>query len=299
MTILDHEVFPDLPEGDIWYGEYHAPDVRLAFRVDLLASETSPFQKMVVMHNDTFGNFFTLNGYIQLTQRDEFIYHDMIVHPSFAVNPDIRRVQIIGGGDGGTAREVLRYPHLTQIDMVDIDEMVVRLSKQYMPQTACSFDDPRLNLTIGDGLAFVEQAADASYDLILVDSTDPVGPGEGLFTPQFYRNCYRVLSENGIMINQHEGAFYECDFHEMARAHTKIAAAFPIARVYGFNIPTYASGQWYFGFASKKFDPIADQQAERWEAFGLKTKYYNSGIHRAAFALPSYVQDKLAALQQK
>lgn len=286
-------VFTELPDGDIWLSEYHAPDVKFSLKSEILACEQSPFQKMVMAQNDTYGRFFTLNGYVQVTAKDEFVYHDMIVHPAMAVNPAIKRVLIIGGGDGGTAREVCRYPHIEKIDMVEIDEMVVRLCRQYLPQTAAVFDNPRLNLIIGDGLAHVMNSPDDSYDLILVDSTDPVGPGEGLFTREFYRNCSRILSPEGIMINQQEGAFYDWDFREMQRAHGKIRDVFPIARIYGFNIPSYASGCWYFGFASKALDPLKDQQAAEWEKFGLQTKYYNSQIHQAAFALPSYVKEKL------
>lgn len=282
-----------LPEGDIWYSEYHTPDVKFSLKAEVLAWESSPFQKMMMLRNDSFGVFFTLDGFVQVTERDEFVYHEMIVHPAMAVNPDIRRVLIIGGGDGGTAREVLRYAQIEKIDMVEIDEMVVRLCKQHLRQTAIAFDDPRLNLVIGDGLAFVRDAADNSYDLILVDSTDPVGPGEGLFTKEFYSNCHRALSAQGILVNQQEGAFYPTDIYEMRRSHGKIAATFPVAEIYGFNIPSYASGYWYFGFASKQPHPLRDQQAERWEAFGLKTRYYNRDIHRAAFALPNYVLARL------
>lgn len=297
MTLLEDKVFPELPEGDLWYSEYHAPDVKLSFKAEVLATEQTPFQKLVFMENETYGVFFTLNGYVQVTARDEFVYHDMIAHPAMAVNPDIKRVLIIGAGDGGTAREICRYPHLEKVDMVEIDEAVIRLSKKYLPETAMGFDNPKLNLMVGDGLAFVLNSPDNSYDLILVDSTDPVGPGEGLFTMEFYRNCHRILSPEGILINQQEGAFYDWDFHEMKRAHNKIADVFPIARIYGFNIPTYSSGQWYFGFASKKLDPLRDQQAERWEKFGLFTRYYNSDIHKAAFALPTYVRRNLALLK--
>ena len=291
-------VFTELPDGDIWISEYHAPDVRFSFKSEVLASEQSPFQKMVMAENETFGRFFTLNGYVQVTAKDEFVYHDMIAHPALAVNPNIKRVLIIGGGDGGTAREICRYQHIEKIDMVEIDEMVVRLCRQYLPQTAVVFDNPRLNLIIGDGLAHVMNSADNSYDLILVDSTDPVGPGEGLFTREFYRNCSRILSDDGIMINQQEGAFYDWDFREMARAHAKINEVFPIAKIYGFNIPSYSSGYWYFGFASKKLDPIADHKPEQWDKFGLKTRYYNADIHKAAFALPNYVREKLAATEK-
>ena len=284
--------------SDIWYTEYHGlehKDVKFSLKLtEVLAMEQTPFQKIVVMHNQTFGNFFTLDGFLQLSERDEFIYHDMICHPAMAVNPDIRRVLIIGGGDGGTAREVARYHHIEKIDLVEIDERVVRLCQQFIPQTAAVFEnEPRLHLFFDDGVAFVANAADASYDLIIVDSTDPFGVGEGLFSHAFYRDCYRILSEGGILINQHEGAFYAPDAQEMLRAHEKIRSVFPIAEVYGFNQPVYASGYWYIGFASKKYHPVRDQQAAIWERFGLQTRYYNSALHGAAFALPTYVRDIL------
>ena len=211
-----------------------------------------------------------------------------------AVNPKIEKVLIIGGGDGGTAREVLRYPNVTHVDMVDIDERVVRLCQQYLPQTACALDnDPRLSLHFEDGLVFVQESKIATYDLILVDSTDPIGPGEGLFTYDFYKNCNRILKEDGILINQHESPYYPSDAYEMKRAHDKIKETFPIAKIYQFHMPTYPSGHWLFGFASKKYDPIKDLQKETWEAMGLKTKYYNTDLHVGAFALPNYVKEML------
>jgi spermidine synthase len=264
----------------------------------MLRSEQSLFQKIYLFHNETFGNILVLDGYVQVTEKDEFVYHDMIVHPAMAVNPAIKRVLIIGGGDGGTAREVSRYAHIEKIDMVEIDEAVVRLSKEYLPTMANVYDrEPRLNLMIADGLKFVAEAPDESYDLILVDSTDPAGPGEGLFTVEFYKNCHRILSKDGILVNQHEGAFYDGDIEEMKKAHAKIRKVFPIARVYGFNTPTYASGYWYFGFASKTLDPVADQKADAWEALGLATRYYNSELHKGAFALPNYVRDILNSVK--
>ena len=152
-------------------------------------------------------------------------------------------------------------------------------------------------MIIGDGLKFVSEAKDNAYDLILVDSTDPtIGPGEDLFTMEFYQNCYRILSEDGILINQYEGAFYDGDIVEMQKAHKKIKETFPIARVYGFNIPSYASGYWYFGFASKKYDPVKDLKAEAWNGLGLSTKYYNTDLHAGAFALPNYVKEILASV---
>lgn len=280
---------------DLWYTEYHQDDTRFSIKVtEHLHSEKTEFQQIDFFDSVTFGRFFTLDGLMMVTEKDEFIYHDMICHVPMAVNPKIEKVLIIGGGDGGTAREVLRYPNVTHVDMVDIDERVVRLCQQYLPQTACALDnDPRLSLHFEDGLVFVQESKIATYDLILVDSTDPIGPGEGLFTYDFYKNCNRILKEDGILINQHESPYYPSDAYEMKRAHDKIKETFPIAKIYQFHMPTYPSGHWLFGFASKKYDPIKDLQKETWEAMGLKTKYYNTDLHVGAFALPNYVKEML------
>lgn len=283
--------------SDIWYSEYCLPGVKLSFKVDVLHSEQTPFQKIVFLKNEVFGTILTLDGYVQVTERDEFMYHEMICHVPMAVNPGIKRVLIIGGGDGGTARETSRYKALEKIDMVEIDEAVVRACEKYMPQTASVYSsEPRLSLKFEDGLAFVKSAKDDSYDLIIVDSTDPYGPGGSLFTAEFYKDCYRILSDDGILVNQQENAFYDVEREEMIKAHRKIKEIFPIAEVYGFNIPSYESGFWYFGFASKKYDPIEGHRAAEWEKLGLKTKYYNSEIHKGCFALPNYVKDILASV---
>ena len=283
---------------DMWFSEYHDYDVKLSTEIkEVLVQQQTPFQYLQILKSDTFGTFMTLDGYIQVTEMDEFVYHDMICHPAMAVNPNIKRVLIIGGGDGGSAREVARYKHIEKLDMVEIDGAVVDACIKHLPiMSTVLTNEPRLNLIIGDGLAFVQNAPDKSYDLILVDSTDPFGPGEDLFTVDFYNNCSRVLSDDGILINQHEGAFYEGDVLQMKKAHSKIKQVFPIAKVYGFNIPTYASGYWYFGFASKKYDPIKDLKAGQWAEFGLDTKYYNCDLHQGAFALPSYVKKILESV---
>ena len=280
---------------DLWYSEFHTDDVKFSIKVDeQLCSEQTPFQRIDFFRNETFGTFFTIDGLMMVTEKDEFIYHDMITHVPFAVNPDIKRVLIIGGGDGGTAREVSRYSTVEHIDLVDIDERVVRLCQHYLPQTAGVLDkDKRIHMHFEDGLAFVRRAEKACYDLILVDSTDPVGPGEGLFTTDFYKSCENALTDSGILINQHESPYYKQYAHEMLRAHKKIRDNFPIARVYQFHMPTYPSGHWLFGFASKRFDPVRDFSRKRWENLGIRTKYYNTDLHCAAFALPTYVKELL------
>lgn len=289
-----------LKNHDFWFSEYYMDDdVKLSLKVsEILHVEQSPFQMVQMMKNETFGVFLVLDGYTQVTEKDEFVYHDMICHPAMAVNPAIKNVLIIGGGDGGTAREVSRYQSIVRIDMVEIDELVVRVCQRYMPSTADILDkDPRIHLMFRDGLQFVKEAEAGFYDLILVDSTDPEGPGEGLFSVEFYNDCYRCLSEDGILINQHEGAFFDGDIVEMKKAHAKIRKTFPISKVFGFNTPTYASGYWYFGFASKKYDPIADFKPQVWSELGLETKYYNIDLHKGSFALPTYVKNILESVE--
>jgi len=279
---------------DLWYSENHTENVKLSIRIDRqIVSEQSPFQRIDIMDSFEFGRILTLDGYLMITEKDEFIYHEMITHVPMAVNPDIKNVLVIGAGDGGTIRELTRYPAIERIDMVEIDERVVALCKQHIPQTACRLDDPRVTIYYEDGLKFVRTRQNR-YDLILVDSTDPFGPGEGLFTREFYGNCDNALTQDGILINQHESPYYDNDAAAMRRAHQRIQSSFPVAMVYQAHIPTYPSGHWLFGFASKGLDPIRDLREEQWNGLGLKTRYYNTELHRGAFALPNYVKELLA-----
>lgn len=278
---------------ELWYTEQHTDTVRFSIKVEeQLYTAQSPFQRIDVFRSREFGTFFTLDGLMMVTEKDEFIYHDMIVHVPMATNPDIRTVLVIGAGDGGTIRELTRYPSIERIDMVEIDRMVVDVCREYLPQTAGKLDDPRVNLYFEDGLRFV-RTREGEYDLIIVDSTDPFGPGEGLFTREFYGNCYKALRDDGILVNQHESPYYETYARSMKRAHKRIREFFPICRVYQAHIPTYPSGHWLFGFASRKFDPVRDLDAEGWNALGLATRYYNTDLHGAAFMLPTYVKQML------
>ncbi len=278
---------------DLWYSEYDTPNVRFSIRVNAqLHSEQSDYQKIAVYDSPEFGRFLTLDGVLMLTERDEFIYHEMITHVPMAVSPDIKRVLLIGGGDGGAARELGKYPDIEQIDVVEIDRRVVAVCKQYLPQTACGFDNPKVQLHFNDGLRFV-RSAEEEYDLIIVDSTDPSGPGEVLFTKEFYGNCMKALRRNGIMVNQHESPFYSEDAKAMKAAHKRIVSVFPLARVYQAHIPTYPSGQWLFGFASKGLHPLKNLDAERWNALGIPTRYYNTNLHRGSFYLANYIEEAL------
>ncbi|MFU0824429.1 polyamine aminopropyltransferase [Clostridium sp.] len=284
---------------ELWYTEELVKNVRFSTKVKKhLYSGKSPFQKIDVLDTEEFGKMLIIDGVVMITQKDEFIYHEMITHVPMATNPEIKKVLVIGAGDGGTVRELTRYNTIEKIDMVEIDEMVVKVSKEYLPFTAGKLDDPRVNLYFEDGIKFVE-GKENEYDLIIVDSTDPIGPGEGLFTRAFYTNCYKALTENGILINQNESPYYPSIAREMKRAQSKIRDIFPIAKAYQYIIPTYPGSLYIFGFASKNLDPIKDFNAEKWNSLGLKTKYYNTELHVGAFALPNYVKEMLEENAEK
>ncbi|HAE43392.1 MAG TPA: polyamine aminopropyltransferase, partial [Clostridiales bacterium] len=199
---------------------------------------------------------------------------------------------VVGGGDGGTVRELTRYKNIETIDMVEIDKVVVDVSRKYIQQTACMLDDNRVTLCYEDGVKFMGKKKN-EYDLIIIDSTDPIGPGEGLFTESFYSDCYDALTENGIMINQNESPYYEKERRELIRANKKIKKVFPMVKVYQFHMTTYPSGHWLFGFNSKGIDPVFNNNIESWNQLDLKTKYYNTDLHRASFMLPNYVKEMI------
>lgn len=278
---------------ELWFTEEHTPNAKFSIKVDKqLYSARSEFQRIDIFTSPEFGRFLTLDGYMMLTEKDEFIYHEMIVHVPMCVKPDIRRVLVIGGGDGGAVRELLKYPGIEHIDLCEIDEMVVEACCEHLPMTAGRLRDEKVSIHYEDGLKFVRRRED-EYDLIIVDSTDPFGPGEGLFTKEFYGNCYKALHGDGIMVNQHESPFYQQDAYAMQRAHKRIVESFPVSRVYQAHIPTYPSGHWLFGFASKKLQPVQGVDFAGWKALGIKTRYYNTQLHAGAFALPNYVEEML------
>ncbi|SHJ72865.1 polyamine aminopropyltransferase [Tepidibacter formicigenes] len=277
---------------ELWYTEKHSDSVNFSLKVkEHLFSGQSEFQKLDVLDTYEYGKLMTLDGLVMVTEKDEFVYHDMIVHTPMAVNPNIKNVLVIGGGDGGTVRELMRYETIEHVDMVEIDKLVCDAAKEYFPTISCELENPRVTLLYEDGVKFVKESPDNKYDLIIIDSTDPIGPGEGLFSTEFYTNCHRILAEDGILVNQNESVFYEDTQEAALKANSKLKKIFPIVHVYQANIPTYPSGYWLFGFASKKYDPIKDLQADKWNNFGLKTKYYNTDLHIGAFALPSFVKE--------
>ena len=284
---------------EFWFSEKQTKDVKFSIRVDRqLYSGQSEFQRIDIFESPEFGRFLTLDGYMMLTEKDEFIYHEMITHIPTAVHPKAEKVLVIGAGDGGVIRELVRYPEIKQIDLVEIDDMVVEVCRKYLPKTACCLDDERVNIRYEDGLKYIRRCEN-KYDLIIVDSTDPFGPGEGLFTREFYGNCYKALKEDGIMVNQHESPFYEEDARACQRAHRNITETFPVSRVYQAHIPTYPSGHWLFGFASKKYHPLKHLREKEWNTRGIQTRYYTTTLHKGAFYLPAYVEELLKNVEKE
>ena len=271
----------------------HTSNVKMSIRVDKqLFSGTSDFQRIDVFQSPEFGKFVTSDGSVIFSEQDEFTYDEMIVHVPMAVHPNVRKVLVIGGGDGGVARELSHYEEIEQIDVVEPDEMFVNVCREFFPDNSKGLDDPRVSVINRDGLRFLRRMQD-EYDLIINDSTDPFGHTAGLFTKEFYGSCFKALHDDGIMVYQHGSPFFDEDEEACRAMHRKAYKSFPISRVYQAHIPTCPSGYWLFGFASKKYHPLHDLDAARWNARGLKTWYYTTNLHTGAFMLPKYVEDLL------
>lgn len=278
---------------ELWYTENQTENVNFSMKVKKhLYSAQSEFQKIDILDTFEFGRVLVIDNWTMVTEKDEFIYHEMITHVAMATNLKIKNVLVIGAGDGGTVRELTRYNSIENIDMVEIDELVVRASQEYLPFTAGKLNDNRVNLFFEDGIKFVKGISD-KYDLIIVDSTDPIGPGEGLFTEVFYKDCYNALTEKGILINQCESPYYPNNSKEMRRSYTKLKNIFNICEAYQYHMPTYPSGHWMFCFASKELHPLKDFEPSIWNGLSLETRYYNVNLHKGAFALPNYVKELL------
>ena len=283
----------------IWFSEYHTLNAKLDVRIEKqLFSGESEFQKINVFQSYEFGKFVSLDGEIVFSEADEFIYDEMVTHVPMAVHPNVRNVLIIGGGDGGVAKELIGYPTIEHIDVVETDKMFVDVCKEFFPESAAGLEDPRISMHYDDGLRFLRRKSD-EYDLIINDSTDPLGHTEGLFTKEFYGSCYKALKDDGIMVYQLGSPFYDEDEVECRKMHRKVYKSFPISRVYQAHIPTCPSGYWLFGFASKKYHPLNDFNPAKWEELGLKTWYYTTNLHQGAFMLPKYVEDLLEEEEEK
>ncbi|MCL4187407.1 MAG: polyamine aminopropyltransferase [Rhodobacteraceae bacterium] len=274
-----------------WLREALHPDWAQAFRIDRLVHDSrTGHQRLRLIENARFGRVLTLDDVVQVTTGDEFIYHEMMAHVPVLAHGAARRVLIVGGGDGGLAREVLRHRGVEQVTMVEIDRAVVDFAREHLPTvSAGAFDDPRLELVIDDGAAFVGRDGPA-FDVILVDSTDPVGPGEALFTDSFYGRAKRRLAPGGILVTQNGVPFLQPD--ELAATMRAFAALFADAACYLITVPTYAGGPMALGWGTDgpaRSVPLEVLEA-RFAAAGLATRCYTPELHRAAFALPAYVR---------
>ena len=263
----------------------------LKFKVNkVLFSGKSSFQTVDVVETELLGRMLLNDGTIMVTEKDEFVYHDMITHVPLFTHPNPKNVLVIGGGDGGTAREVLRHKSVERCVMVEIDEMVVNACKEFIPQTSSALKDPRLELIIGDGIKFVQETTE-KFDVILVDSTDPIGYAEPLFNISFYQSIEKCLTDDGIVISQGESPFY---YKDMQKKLLGIKSeVFPITSIYNFSNLTYPGSLWSFTVGSKKYHPVRDFDAKRVDDSGMAFEYYNKHIHQAAFAIPSFMRKNL------
>ena len=282
---------------DYWFSEHHTENVKFSVKVDkhLFTNETD-LGRVDIFESPEFGNFLAVDGYIIFTEKDEFIYDEMLSHVPMAVNPKAKSVLVFGSGDCGVVEEFLKYDTIERIDLVEVNEGVIEACRLYFPETSGCLDDPRVTTYTENALRFIRHI-DREYDIIVVDSAGFYGPGESLLTREFYGSCFKALSDDGIMVNQHQSPFYDDDRLETQRAHKRIVDIFPISKIYQAHIPTYPSGYWLFGFASKKYHPTDDLKAEEWNRLGIRTDYYTTRLHRGCFALPAYVERMLKEVE--
>jgi spermidine synthase len=271
---------------ELWLVEEHTPGYSVNWKVrQTLYTEKTPYQELAVVETEDFGKALILDGIVQVTLADEFIYHEMIAHVPLFTHPDPQKILIIGGGDGATVREVLKHSP-AQVDLVEIDKQVIEACRRYLPEVGGSFEDSRVQIIIDDGLKYVKQTQQ-KYDVVLIDSSDPIGPATGLFGREFYQDVYQVLKDDGIMVAQTESPIFNKEL--LAGVSKNLQELFPIARVYLTCIPSYIAGFWTFSMASKHYDPL---QPARPKGIGndMNFQYYSPEVHQAAFVLPRFVQ---------
>jgi spermidine synthase len=277
---------------DLWVQETFHGMYASRFRVKrVLYCGQSPYQRVDIVETAGHGRMLLNDGLVMLSERDEHVYHEMIAHVPLFVHSRPRRVLVIGGGDGGTVREVLRHPSVEHVRLVEIDQLVVDACREHLPATAACLSDPRVQVTIADGVRFVAET-DERYDVVLVDSTDPIGPAAPLFGREFYGNVREVLTERGLVVSQAENPFYEQAAQRALLA--TLRGVFPVLGLYNYHNLTYPGGLWSFSFASQGPRPIADFSPHLVAAAELGLKYYNADVHRAAFALPEFQRRDVA-----
>lgn len=271
---------------ELWFTEKQTPAVGITCKVERsLVEEQTDFQHMAILETEQFGRMLVLDGMVQTTEVDEFVYHEMIAHVALSTHPDPKRVAVIGGGDGGTIREVLRHPSVEEAVLIEIDGRVVEACREHLPTISGALGDAKVRVLIDDGVQHIRQAH-AQYDVILIDSTEPVGSAVGLFSPEFYEDVRGALRPDGIMVAQTESPFFNRDL--IRRTQAGIGAAFPLVRLYLASVPTYPSGLWSFTVGSLSHDPLA-VEPETISVTG--TRYYSRDMHHAAFRLPPFVRE--------
>ena len=272
----------------LWYTEEQTVAIRFSCKVKkTLATCQTPYQHLAVVETEAFGPMLVLNDMVMTTRDDEFIYHEMISHPPLLTHPAPKQVAVIGGGDGGAVREVLKHPTVEKVVLVEIDAEVINYCRRYLPEIACGLADPRVVICVEDGFAFL-QRSQAEFDAVLVDSPEPIGFAAKLFSAEFYTAVHAALKPDGIMVAQTESPFYNQEI--LAAAHNGLGRQFPLVYTYLASIPTYPSGLWSFTLASKKYDPLADR---RLPPPGFISRYYTPELHASCFCLPKFVQDLL------
>lgn len=276
-------------KSNIWINEFATEerDLYVSLRVKrYLYSKKTKYQYIDIVDTYDWGKVFFLDNIVMTCDKYEFIYHEMISHILMMSHPEPLNALIIGGGDGGTAREVLKHDIIKRVDMVEIDGDVIEAAKQYLPECSCSFSDSRLNLMVEDGIKYVANKKDGEYQVAIIDSTDPIGPAIGLFEEEFYRNLYHALSDDGMFVFQSESPFYYEDFQK--KVIKTLRKVFPYIYTYIATIPMYPGMLWTFTVGSKKYDPREIRRDIDLEGFNLK--YYNKEIHKAVFILPEFVR---------
>ncbi len=287
-------------EKQEWVTESHEGYLRKSYRIkEILFSGQSDFQKVEVVDTYGHGKMLFNDGLAMVSERDEFVYHEMIAHVPLCLHPRPRRVLVVGGGDGGTAREVLKHPEVELCTMVEIDGMVVDACKKHIPVTAsCLKGHPKLDLKIEDAVKYVAQEQTEMFDVILVDSTDPIGPATPLFGKEFYENVHRLLTDRGVVVSQCESPYYYLEMQKSVL--TILKSLFPITQIYNYSNMTYPGGIWSFAFASKGLHPLRDlgvsMSGKSWSSLQLGCSYYNPEIHQAAFCHPQFMKEALGDL---
>jgi len=253
----------------------------------VLHSSQSSFQKIEVVESLDFGRMLVLDGVINLTERDEFVYHEMLAHVPLFSHPDPSQILIVGGGDGGTAREVIKHEGISSIQQVEIDKEVIAVSKKYFPSLSASLDHPKVNVLLSDAIQYVREIEE-KFDIILIDSTDPViDQSEGLFTVSFYKDCCNALKETGILAAQIGDIFFEKEL--VKDVFNRLKEVFPVVRIFRASVPSYTLVPYSFAFCSKALRP---EMKLGFSCFSktFQTRYYNEQIHKAAFALPEHLR---------